>query len=304
MEKETNSEKDLILETTKNGDNKVEPEVIKEKQEVKETEPNKDDKVEFDDSEDEELGDKSDDTSKTKKQSKEENHKWAEIRRAEKAKLEEEKAKEAERKKVEEQSYNKGLLAALDGKNPFTEKEIKDEDDIEELKTMQEMVKKGLDPITDFHEYVKEKKREERKQQEILKKQEEETVIKEKELEEKAINDVKEFNTKYKSINIDELLKNERFVDYSDGKLGNKSLIEIYEGFIRFEKKIEETAEEIALKKEARRQSSVGSLKGNANQEEGLLSMEQIKAMSDKEKVANIDLVNKSYQNWLATKKK
>lgn len=302
MEKELNKEQEIEKETTKNGDNEVETEVIEK--DAEEKEPNENEEVEFDDSEDKELGEKSDDLSKTKKQSKEENHKWAEIRRAEKAKLEEEKKLALEKKKEEDKFYNKGLVEALNGKNPFTDKEIKDDDDIEELKTMQEMVKKGLDPITDFPEYVKEKKREERKQQELLKKQEEEEVNKEKEIEEKAVKDVKEFNNKYKSINIDELLKNERFIDYSDGKLGNKTLIEVYEGFIKFEKKIEDTAEEIALKKEARRQSSVGPLKGTTTNTDGLLTMEQIKAMSDKEKVENIDLVNKSYQNWVASRKK
>lgn len=292
MENEVNE-----LETTKNGDVVVETEDIVEEEIVDET---KEESVEFDGNEEDETGDKVEETDSQEKldkkaQTKEENHRYAEMRRKEKA----EKVRLAEEKALlEKQAYNKGIREALNGKNPYTNEDIQDDDDLEEFKNMQEMEKRGLDPITDYAKFIKDKRKEDRQKEQLLKEKELETEKAAEENKQKITQDIKDFTKKYDDIDVKKLLQeNERFIDYADGKIGQKPLIEIYEGFLKFEKKTEETAEEIAIRKQAKK-ITAGSLSGEGNEEVNseYYTLAQIKKMT-------VEQIRKNYTKVVASQK-
>lgn len=186
----------------------------------------------------------------------------AERRKQEKAKKEEALRKEG---------YNKALKEAVDGINPYTNKPIKDETDMEIYLQMRELEKSGKDPVTDYADYVAEKNRQTRKE-ELAKKQQEDY----------ATNDINSFSKKYPDIDVVKLFEDEHFAIFAEGKLGQKPLTTVYEQFLKYEsyyeKKAEAESNEKAIKKFARANSNMGAMKGT-----GEKAQKSYKDMSDSE---------------------
>lgn len=177
-----------------------------------------------------------------KVQSKEENSKYAQARRKAEAEVEA-KVKEA---------YKKGRMESFIGKlNPYTNTVINDETDIQVYENMYALDKQGKDPVADYASYVADKQRQE------LKEKEEQEKIKQE-----AENDVAEFAEKYPDVNLSELLENETFKDYIEGK--RKPLTTLYENYKKMENSFRNKAVDVAKQTIANSQATPGSLNSGA----------------------------------------
>lgn len=171
--------------------------------------------------------------------------------------------REKERKREEHtEDYDKGMLDAVDGINPFTGEKINDEADLNEYKIMREIAKTGGDPLTDYRKFVKDKSRKEaqetRQQQEQQKRYED---------------DVNSFQSKYPN-KLKELTKDERFAIFAKGKVGKMPLVDIYEDFVKFNDFVSKDATEQAEKMYSNAMSSTGSLStGDSAGKKGYLEM-------------------------------
>ena len=221
-------------------------EVVEETTDVAET-PQEEPTPEFTDStEEQETEESSNEEEST--QSAEENAKYASIRR---------RAEEEAQKKIQEaesKAYERGRLEAYKGKvNPYTNKPIKDNADIEVYETMYRLEQEGKDPINDLPDALSEKKRKEEKAARTAKEQ-----------NEKAKQEIDDFQAKYPDVNLQELLNDSFFNDYITGK--NKNLIDLYEGFNNFKNAFRNSAVNVAKQTIANSQSSPGSLSGNGDE--------------------------------------
>lgn len=178
----------------------------------------------------------------TKKQSKEDNAKFAEMRRQQEA----QKQREAEMKNVEKEAYTKGVIEGIGGKNPYTKEPITDEVDLQQFQDMKTLESQGKDPIADYPAFLKEKKKQEMK------------LVKEQEVSQKKANEfISEFDAKYPG-KFKEVWEDESFQDYADGKLnGSKTLVQIYEGYLAL---VGRKAEIIADRKVSKAIASPGSM--------------------------------------------
>ena len=198
-----------------------------------------------------------------------------------------EKRREAERAREIEDARKKAIIEALDGKNPYTGRPMQDGDDVAEFLAMREIEKKGGDPVTDFSEHQKAKAREERRVQE--EREQEEAWFK---------NDRAAFSEKYPDVSLDELIADEDFADYADGKVGKKPLAEIYEGFLRQSARFEERARTRAAQAVANREASPGALGTAGSSDTGFYTKEQVLAMSQEEVSKNLKKINESMKHW------
>lgn len=195
------------------------------------------------------------------------------------------KREEKARKEAEDKAYQKGVIQGLGGINPYTNEKIVDDIDYELYKEMKEAEEKGFDPTdtVELNKYRKTVKQEEAKQREA----EEKSKL-------NMTNDIEEFQTTHKDVNIKELLADEKFAKFAEDMLGIMSLNKIYDKYTSFSKEAEEKAKEIALKSKARESASEGSLEGNGG--EDLYTLDQIKKMSREEIDKNFDKVQRSME--------
>lgn len=176
-------------------------------------------------------------------QSKEENSKYAQARRK----------AEAEFKKKEEEAYRRGKFEAFKGKiNPYTNTEIKDENDFEVYEEMCEIANKGMDPVDDYIQYTTDKRREEKKAKEEKEK-----------INEEVKKDIEEFEAKYPDVDLNALLEDEDFKDYIDGR--RKPLVELYDKYKKLENKFRNGGINIAKKTIANTNATPGSLNGGGD---------------------------------------
>lgn len=184
---------------------------------------------------------------KVEKQSKEDNSNYAAIRRKAEA--------DAELKsqtKVKE-AYEKGRLEAYIGKiNPYTNTEIKDKVDVQVYENMYVLEKLGKDPIADYSNYIADKQREDERTKEENQK-----------LQDEAQKDIADFAEKYPDINLSELLENETFKDYIEGK--RKPLVTLYENYKKMENSFRNKAIDVAKQTIANSQATPGSLNSEAS---------------------------------------
>lgn len=202
--------------------------------------------MEFDESTESEESNDSNETNKeiTEKnvQSSEENAKYAAMRRE----------KEMNYKYKIDEAYKKGQLDAYKGKiNPYTHTEIKDIYDVRVYENMYKLDQEGKNPIEDYASYVADKEREE-----------ELNKIKQQELQENAKRDIEEFQAEYPDVNLQELLEDETFKDYLEGK--TKPLKEIYSSYLKMQNQFRKSAINIAKQTIANSNSSPGSLSSNS----------------------------------------
>lgn len=239
---ENESVKELeVAETTETEEESVNNEVDEELHEsdFEEDESEEEESADNDSAEDEAQKSESNKES----QSKEENAKYAAARRRAEKELE---------AKTDE-AFKKGQLSAYKGKmNPYTQTEIKDMTDVEVYEDMYKIAEAGGDPLKDYASYAADKKREAEK-----------AANEKQEREEKARAEIDEFSKKYPDVNISELLKDEMFMDYADGK--SKSLIETYESYNKFKRHFRNAGIKTAKKTIANNNSSPGSLNSESS---------------------------------------
>lgn len=212
------------------------------------------------------------------KQSKEQNKAFAEKRRAEKNLKE-----EAELK----------VLKEYVGKNPYTNEPIETLRDVKVYKTMKQIDKDGGDPLMDYHKYAG--------------LEEQKALDNEKAKTENVKNDVKDFINAYPKVDLNELRKDDNFVQFSNKMIGKVPLKDIYEAYESLsgglKTKAEESAKQEIAKKIAKEQTSVGNLATSGDAGAPKYTMEQIGKMSKAELNSDWDNVEKSYDYWLKHKK-
>lgn len=169
------------------------------------------------------------------------------------------------------------------GTNPYTQEKLENELDVKIYEEMKKYESNGGDPVADQAKIIKS----------IMIK---ENQVKKEDSNEKAKSEIAELTQKYPDLDVKGLLDNQKFQLYAEGKLGKKSLKTIYEEFVTFTTPAEKIAKEV--REEAKKQASVGSLRGEASQATGLLTKEQVRNMSRKEILAHYDLVQKSMASW------
>lgn len=195
--------------------------------------------------------------------------------------------REAERARAIEDARREAIIEALDGKNPFTGRPMQDAQDVAEYLAMREIEKKGGDPVADYAEHLKARERDEQK------------AAEEREREAEWFRTDREaFAAKYPDVSLDELVADEDFADYADGKVGKKPLAEIYEGYLRQSARFEERARTRAAQAAANREASPGALGTAGGGDTGFFTKEQVDAMSMEEVKANLPKINRSMKYW------
>ena len=162
-------------------------------------------------------------------------------------------AKEAAiRKRIEQESYRKGIVDAVGGVNPYTNEEIKDEADVDEYLLMRKLDKEGKDPISDYASAVKGEQRAKAEKAQADKNRKEE---------------VAEFAKRYPSVDIAALLQDPRFGKFAGKRVQHESLANVYADYLEFTEGEAEVIEHKAAVKakqaEMKRRASPGSLQGN-----------------------------------------
>lgn len=227
------------------------------------------------------------DAEKEKQQSKKDNERFARERR-------EKEAKEREIKEVERKAYEKGLVEAVNGVNPYTNEPITDSHDIQEFLTMREIDRKGLDPIADYHKYLKQQAKEKENKQEL-------NTRKEKDAD-WFRNDLQDFNTKHPDISLEKLQADTRFVKFSEGKVGNVPLSKMYEDYTSLIAEFNQETDKKIRAAVAKALATPGSADSSVTPDPSIYSLDQIKKMSQKEIDANYDKVQKSLSKIYGSK--
>lgn len=230
--------------------------------------------VEFTDTSNKDEGTESKKEEKPK-QTKEQNSKFAERRREEERKAEADKTRVAT------------IIEVLNGKNPYTNEEMTDKEDVEVYLAMKEIEKQGGDPIKDYFKHSKQRR--------IA---EEETKSKEQERKEWFANDKANFVAKHPEVNLNELVDNKEFALFAKGKVGNLPMTEIYEDYLGFVGKSTEKATDKAAQMLANSQATPGALKSSVETENNYFTREQVKNMSQKQVEENYDKIRESMKTW------
>lgn len=203
--------------------------------------------------------------------------------------------REAE-EKARKENFQKGFIAALGGKNPYTGEEIKTDDDIHEAQVMIEAKKRGLDPIQDYSKMDKILRQEERVAQE-------KKAQAEKESRENIQKDVDSFKEKYPDEDINAFLDTVKDSGYED-LVGKVSLVRIHEIIDGVKKKVDNAVEDKADLEKARRKSTPGSVGNGGDANGDFYSKEELEKMSPSELKKNWAKVERSYDKLSQTGKR
>ncbi|MBQ9760137.1 MAG: hypothetical protein IJW16_02180 [Clostridia bacterium] len=195
--------------------------------------------------------------------------------------------REAEQQKAIREARVQATIEALKGINPYTEKPMKDSDDVEEFLAMREIEKRGGDPVGDFSEYHKNRERDRRAQEQ-----------KAEEDREWFQNDREAFIKAHPDVNFEELIRDEHFALFVEGKLGKRPLSELYESYQGYGAEHEKRARERAAQTLANAKASPGSLTGAGSAENVFFTREQVRAMSREEIHKNYDKIMASMKKW------
>lgn len=199
--------------------------------------------------------------------------------------------REKELQRARQAAREEAIIETLGGKNPYTNEEMKDSADVEEYLLMKEIEKQGGDPLSDYSKHLKSR---ERKKAAALANTE-----KAKEWYRK---DGDDFSAKYPDVNIQELIGNEQFARYAEGKVGEIPLWQIYEGYVGMVEALKADAEKSANQK-ARQQlanakASPGALSSTNPPENSYFTREQVQKMSKEEVHKNYDKIRASMSKW------
>lgn len=200
--------------------------------------------------------------------------------------------REAERQKELKSARESAIIEALGGKNPYTGGEIKDSADVEEFLAMRDIEKKGGDPVSDFAKFHKQKQRDAAEAEKA--KADDDAYVQ---------SDLAAFRKAYPDVDIKELLEDERFIDYADGKIEKKvPLSKIYEGYSKLvgdtTKSAKTAAERAAAQALANKSASPGSSTSSNNVESEYFTPEQVDAMTPAEIRKNLSKIDNSMKKW------
>ena len=187
--------------------------------------------------------------------------------------------------------YKRQIKEAIDGVNPYTNKPIVDDLDVEEYLTMKEIKKQGGDPLADYSQYSKDKlKAEAQAEAESKKKQEEQ--------EEWFENDYKDFKTKHPEVNLEELGKDNAFRAYAENLVGKKHMSEIYDNYRELVSRVKQEQSDKQARQVANAKATPGSLTSSESDDNEFFTREQVKQMSQEEVHKNFDKIRKSMSKW------
>ena len=209
------------------------------------------------------------------------------IKNSENARRRREAERQAELKRVEAETREKAIIEDLNGKNPYTNEPMKDRADVEEYLLMKEIENNGGDPLSDFSKYQKDKER--KKAEKAAKETEEKEWFKK---------DYDNFTTKHPDVDIQNLISNEQFQKFANGRVGNQPLSDIYEDFLDFASEYEKKAKQMAKQTLANKKASPGSLSSTNPTDSGYYTREQVQAMSKEEVHKNYDKIRASMSRW------
>ena len=209
------------------------------------------------------------------KQSADENREYARRRR------------EAEREKLVADTRTKAFIEALGGKNPFNGEDLKDADDVEEYLLMKKIEAEGGDPLSDFSKYRKRKDREAR-----------DAAQRAEEKKAWFAKDREAFETKHPNVNLDDLIADEGFAKYAEGKVGVMPLADIYQGFNDLVGRYDDKAKAIAAQAVANRQASPGSVSTSGEAQSDFFTPEQVRKMSREDIRKNYEKIRASMAKW------
>ncbi|MBQ4585104.1 MAG: hypothetical protein IJA82_02720 [Clostridia bacterium] len=177
--------------------------------------------------------------------------------------------------------------------NPYNNKPIEDEYDVQEFLLMRRIEQEGGDPLNDYSAYLKKENKSRQAEQKSAEEQKRAN-------DEKVTNDLADFAQKYADVDVKELLADETFRAFADGKLETRSLSEVYEQFLPIKnmidekrKRIEQEATDLANKK-----ASPGSLSSPQPNAEEFFTKEQVLKMSADDIKKNFDKIRKSQERW------
>lgn len=199
--------------------------------------------------------------------------------------------REKELQKARKAAREQAIIETLGGRNPYNNEEMKDSADVEEYLLMKEIEKQGGDPLFDYSKHVKAKEREKAQ----LRTQEEST-------KEWYRKDGENFAVKYPEISIQELIEDEQFNLYAQGKVGEIPLSDIYEGYTKMVNELRSNAEKSANQR-ARQQlanakASPGALSSTNTNDKVFFTREQVRKMSQEEVHKNYDKIRASMSRW------
>jgi hypothetical protein len=267
-------EKILTEESTEKKVNEdLENENVDEEESEEFSDSNDENKDEKESSDDDEKGKAkdSDDKNDKKKQSKEENRKFAERRR-------EREKQEKDRKAIEEKAYRKAILEIVKI-NPYTEKEIKTDKDVQVYLNMKKLEEAGLDPVSDYWQL-------------------DEVIAKEKEKEGSSKIDPKQdalqFAKDFPDVPLADLNKDTRFLKFAKGKIGIIPLSEVYSDFQEFIEELDSEADKKARSLMAKAKATPGVTTTTEKSDNEYYTIEEIKKMPQAEISKNWDKVLKS----------
>ncbi len=199
------------------------------------------------------------------------------------------KRRERELEEARRQARFEGIKSVLK-ENPYTKKPIEDDADIEEYLLMQEIAKDGKDPIADYSDYAKKRAREKASSQ-----------ARKEAVNDKVTKELEEFATVHPSVNVNDVLGDEMFQSFADGKLGKKSLADVYREYLPLKEAMAAARREAEknVHADAVAAAAVGSVtNASAPPEQDFFTKEQVQKMSRKEIHDNYEKIRKSQEKW------
>ena len=192
-----------------------------------------------------------------------------------------------EREKLIRQTREKTIIEALDGRNPYTGEEMKDSLDVEEYLAMKEIEKSGGDPVVDYAKFSKNRVR-----------MKEAAARDRAAREEWFQHDREAFLERHPDVKLEELIADEQFRAYAEGKAGRVPLSEIYEGFVGMVGEYEERAKKMAAQLLANQNASPGSLRTSQHAQSDFFTRDEVRKMTPAEVRANYEKIRNSMMKW------
>lgn len=208
-------------------------------------------------------------------QTREENREHARRRRA------------MEKEELIRKTREAAIIETLGGRNPYTGENMKDSLDVEEYLAMKEIERDGGDPVADYSRYRKNRERSDAKRKE-------EARLK----EEWYRHDREAFCSSHPDVNLEELIADEQFRSFAEGKVGERSMNEIYDSFVKFQGHYEENARTMAAQAFANQKASPGALGSTGNPESDYFTPDEVRKMTQSEVRANYEKIRNSMKKW------
>ncbi len=186
------------------------------------------------------------------------------------------------------------MVKSLYKTNKWTGEPIEDEYDVEEFLAMQALADKGEDPMTAYHKQIKANKR-----NAALSAKKEADSVAQKQTRAQA--GLQEFQTKYKDVNVQELLADEDFLKFGKEALETVSLVKVYEAYLPIKNERDRIAAEQqkAAAMAANSSVAVGSVTSATDPADSeFFTKEQVKQMSPAEIKKNYEKIRASQAKW------